>query len=65
MTVLTESQARNIVRDKYPECFVDAVPGNPNILGWYLFIVDGLRVWVTQEGELVEETPRTEEPPSL
>lgn len=59
--MITSSNARNILEERYPLANIEEVSGNPNMLGWFAFTINGTQnVFVTDEGEIVvdEEVAR-------
>lgn len=53
--MMTSARALEIVREQFPDCNIEEVPGNPNILGEFLFNVEGNAVFVSKDGDTIEE----------
>jgi hypothetical protein len=54
---MNSREAQNILREMFPKARIQEVAGNPNPMGWFLFLVDGLRTWVDENGCVIEELP--------
>lgn len=49
---MTSSEAKEILQDIFPKCDVREIPGNPNIIGAFLFTA-GLMTYMVMEKGLV------------
>lgn len=52
------AEALKVLTEEFPNAqTIREMPGNPNILGWFLFSVDGKLCYVTPEKEVLTKPP--------